>query len=71
MATLQIAGKTYYDIDGIAEKIGVGKFTVRGYVRSGTLKAVKVGRRYWIEEKELSNLFATGTGKVVRKSKKV
>jgi len=70
MATIQIEGMTYYDIDGIVEKIGVGKFTVRGYVRSGKLKAVKVGRRYWIEEKELSNLFATGTGKVARKPKK-
>ncbi|MDM7918507.1 MAG: helix-turn-helix domain-containing protein [Methanosarcina sp.] len=70
MATIQIEGKTYYDIDGIVEKIGVGKFTVRGYIRSGKLKAVKVGRRYWIEEKELSNLFATGTGRVARKSKK-
>lgn len=70
MATIQIEGKTYYDIDGIVEKIGVGKFTVRSYVRSGKLKAVKVGRRYWIDEKELSNLFAIGTGTVIRKSKK-
>lgn len=63
MATLQIDDRTLYDIPEISAKLGVGIQTVRMYVRKGTLKGVKVGRRYWIDEKDLSKLFDTGTRK--------
>jgi excisionase family DNA binding protein len=63
MATLQIDDRTLYDIPEISAKLGVGIQTVRMYVRKGTLKGVKVGRRYWIDEKDLSKLFDTGTTK--------
>ena len=63
MATLQIKNKTLYDIPELTKKLGVGKYTIRRYIKLGTLKAVKVGRAYWVDEEELDKLFATGTEK--------
>jgi excisionase family DNA binding protein len=62
MAVLQIDDRTLYDIPEVSAKLGVGVYTVRGYIRKGMIKAVKVGRKYWIDEKDLAKLFETGTG---------
>ena len=64
MATLQIEDKVLYDIPALSEKIGIGVMAIRRYVRTGKLKAVKVGRKYWIDESDLAKLFTTGTGSV-------
>jgi excisionase family DNA binding protein len=61
MAVLTLDDKTLYDVPEIATRLGVGVFTVRQYIRKGLIKGIKVGRKYWVEEKELAKLFDAGT----------
>jgi excisionase family DNA binding protein len=63
MATLQIENKILYDVPGLSEKLGVGINTIRTYIRGGKLSAVKVGRKYWVDEKELASLFTVEENK--------
>jgi excisionase family DNA binding protein len=61
MAILNIDERTLYDIPEVSAKLGVGVFTVRQYVRKGLIRGIKVGRKYWIDEKDLAKLFEKGT----------
>ena len=70
MATLKIEDKTLYDLPELSEKMGVGIETVRMYARSGKVRAVKVGRKYWVDSEELKRLFDTGTGPMLKIPKK-
>jgi predicted site-specific integrase-resolvase len=69
MATLKIEDKILYDMPGLSEKTGMGIVTLRTYVREGKLKAVKVGKAYWVDEKEIAKLFTTGTGEMFKRGK--
>jgi len=70
MGELQLEGRMFYDIPALSERMGVGIQTIRMYVRTGKLKAVRIGRKYWIDEKELVKIFAQGTGEPVKMPKK-
>ena len=54
---VEIAGKRYYTTQEIAEKLSLNIETVRRWIKSGKLKAKKIGRTYYIEESELLKLF--------------
>lgn len=47
--------KPYYSIREIMPKLGVCECTVRNYIKSGELKAVKFGRAYYVKSEDLSS----------------
>ncbi len=42
-----------YSVEQVAERLGLNVRTVRGYVRSGRLKAVRIGKQYRIAREDL------------------
>jgi excisionase family DNA binding protein len=42
-----------YSLEEIAERLGLHVRTVRGYVRSGRLKAVRIGKQYRVTREDL------------------
>jgi excisionase family DNA binding protein len=48
-----IATTPLYSLEQIAERLGLNVRTVRGYVRSGRLKAVRIGKQYRVTREEL------------------
>lgn len=60
----QINGVKMYAIDELADKMPVSIWTLRNYVRKGKLRAIKMGRSYWISEENLVE-FLNGTAAVV------
>jgi excisionase family DNA binding protein len=42
-----------YSLEQIAERLGLNVRTVRGYVRSGRLKAVRIGKQYRVTREDL------------------
>jgi len=63
---ITIDDKILYTLPEIREKTGLGLTTLRMYVRTGILQAVKVGVKYLVDEKELKRIFTEGTHKPVR-----
>jgi len=45
-----------YSVEQVAERLGLHVRTVRGYVRSGRLKAVRIGKQYRIARADLEVL---------------
>ncbi|GII52176.1 MerR family transcriptional regulator [Planotetraspora thailandica] len=43
----------FYSVDQVADLLGLHVKTVRGYVRDGRLKAVRIGKRYRITRDDL------------------
>jgi excisionase family DNA binding protein len=50
-----------YAVEEVAELLGLHVRTVRGYIRTGRLKAVRIGKQYRIAQADLDEL--TGRGK--------
>ncbi|MGW5051723.1 helix-turn-helix domain-containing protein [Actinokineospora sp. NPDC004072] len=46
-------GKELYSTEEVAEQLGLHVRTVRGYVREGRLKAVRIGKQYRITRADL------------------
>ena len=44
----------YYSIDEVAKLLKVAYLTVYRWIRSGKLKAVKAGKQYRIEQRDLN-----------------
>ncbi|GAA5086213.1 excisionase family DNA binding protein [Thermocatellispora tengchongensis] len=44
---------TMYSVEQVAEHLGLHVRTVRGYVRDGKLKAVRIGKQYRISREDL------------------
>jgi excisionase family DNA binding protein len=42
-----------YSLDRVAERLGLHVRTVRAYVRSGRLKAIRIGKQYRVTREEL------------------
>lgn len=40
----------FYDVKQVSEKLGVRVEAIRRYIKSGRLKAVKVGNKYIVSE---------------------
>ena len=49
-------GLVLYDLEEAAKMLGVSYETVRKYARQGRLRAVRVGRRYRVEEGAIRDL---------------
>ncbi|WP_422738501.1 helix-turn-helix domain-containing protein [Micromonospora sp. WMMD729] len=45
-----------YSVEQVAERLGLHVRTVRGYIRSGRLKAVRIGKQYRIAARDLDAL---------------
>ncbi|MGB3367909.1 MAG: helix-turn-helix domain-containing protein [Acidaminobacteraceae bacterium] len=54
----------YYTVDEASVKIGVHTKTVRRYIYSGKIKALKIGGQWRIEEEDLNEYLSTGSCKV-------
>jgi excisionase family DNA binding protein len=52
-----------YSLEQVAERLGLQVRTVRHYVRSGRLKAVRIGKQYRVTRESLESL--TGGGAVI------
>lgn len=63
---LNIAGREYFTMDDIAAETGIGIRTVRTYVSTGKMKAVKVGTRYLVLKEDYLRMFDMGTSKPVK-----
>jgi excisionase family DNA binding protein len=48
-----MATSPLYSLEQIAERLGLNVRTVRGYVRSGRLKAVRIGKQYRVTREDL------------------
>lgn len=48
--------KKLYSAEEVADKLGLHVRTVRGYVRDGRLKAVRIGKQYRIAQEDLEEL---------------
>jgi excisionase family DNA binding protein len=55
---------TLYSLDDVASRLGLHVRTVRGYVRSGRLQAIKIGKQYRVSRESLETL--TGNGDAFR-----
>ncbi|MFJ1752591.1 helix-turn-helix domain-containing protein [Kitasatospora sp. NPDC088134] len=51
----------FYSVEDVAELLGLHVKTVRGYVRDGKLKAVRIGKQYRIARAEVEALTGTPT----------
>jgi excisionase family DNA binding protein len=61
--------KALKSIEEAAGLLGISKWTVRSYIKGGTLGSVRLGRRILVEESELERLVAnskTERGQVKR-----
>ena len=45
-----------YSLEQVAEQLGLHVRTVRGYVRSGRLKAVRIGKQYRVAHEDLESI---------------
>ena len=49
-------GNDMYSVEQVAERLGLHVRTVRGYIRSGRLRAVRIGKQYRIAARDLAAL---------------
>src|ERR1700733_2561001 len=48
-----------YSLDQVAERLGLHVRTVRAYVRSGRLNAIRIGKQYRVAREELESIVGT------------
>ena len=51
-----IAQQWFYSLEQVAERLGLQVRTVRSYVRSGRLKAIRIGKQYRVTRESLEEL---------------
>lgn len=49
----RIRGISFFTTDDLEKILGLGKRSIRLYLSTGKIKAVKVGRRYYVSTKNL------------------
>ncbi|HOI34592.1 MAG TPA: helix-turn-helix domain-containing protein [Mesotoga infera] len=47
---IEIKGNKYYDTKEVAEILDCTSWTIRKWINDGTLKAIKLGKRYFVDE---------------------
>lgn len=52
-----------YSLDQVAERLGLHVRTVRAYVRSGRLKAIRIGKQYRVAREELESIVGAGNSR--------
>ena len=51
-----MSGARLYSLEQVAERLGLQVRTVRSYVRSGRLKAIRIGKQYRVTRESLEDL---------------
>lgn len=54
------AEKKYYTAKEVANELGLHINTIYNYIKSGELKSVKIGRKWYITAKELERVATEG-----------
>ena len=54
---IAIGGETAYRVNELAELVGLSPYTIRAYLREGSLHGRKVGKFWYILEKDARKLF--------------
>lgn len=54
---LKIADMKLYDVQDLAELLGLHEKTVRALLRNGTLKGNKLAKKWYVSDKELRAYF--------------
>jgi excisionase family DNA binding protein len=49
----------FYSLEAVAERLGLHVRTVRAYVRTGRLKAIRIGKQYRVAREELEAIVGT------------
>jgi excisionase family DNA binding protein len=52
-----------YSLDQVAERLGLHVRTVRAYVRTGRLRAVRIGKQYRVAREELEAIVGTSNAR--------
>ena len=65
----KMRGMKFFTVEDLSEILGLSKLGVRKYLRSETIQGVKIGKRWYINEKSLNNFLNTGA--IFDKPKKV
>ncbi|WP_338037168.1 helix-turn-helix domain-containing protein [Natronosporangium hydrolyticum] len=47
-------GKDLYSVEEVADRLGLHVRTVRGYIRTGRLRAVRIGKQYRVHARDLT-----------------
>lgn len=59
MTMKEIDGKKYYTAEEVADKFGMNTQTVRRWIHSDKLPAVKLGKGFWIYDEDVKKLMST------------
>ncbi len=54
---ISFAGIELYSLGYITETFGIGKTSLRGYIKSGRLKATKIAGRWFFQMEDIVNCF--------------
>ena len=57
---IEFAGVKYYDIDEVSGILKVRKQTVYGYIWQGRMETYRIGRRSYVDERELEAFITCG-----------
>jgi excisionase family DNA binding protein len=52
-----------YSLDQVAERLGLHVRTVRAHVRTGRLRAVRIGKQYRVAREDLEAIFGAGNSR--------
>lgn len=55
--SIQVGDMKLYEVEELAEILGVGLPTIRKYLREGKLKGIKPAKRWYVSEEALKDYF--------------
>lgn len=59
-----IDGTKLYEVEDLVGMLKVSRITVQGYLRSGRIKGIKIGKRWHVTEKNLKD-FLSGNSQII------
>ena len=65
----EIDGKKYYTAEEVADKFGMNTQTVRRWIHSDKLPAVKLGKGFWIYDEDVKKLMSTEKANLTKTDK--
>jgi excisionase family DNA binding protein len=66
-----MSGTRLYSLEQVAERLGLQVRTVRSYVRSGRLKAIRIGKQYRVTRESLEDLTGPAPQEAVPRHRQV
>lgn len=61
MPTKTMKGIKFYTVENLSEILDISKGGVRDYLRKEKIASIKVGQRFWVSEKNLSDFLLCST----------